>query len=200
MALTRKLLKSLGLEEAAIDTIIDAHAETVDALKKERDGYKEAADKVDSLIKERDEALQKLGNAGDAAKVQAEFDAYKKQIADEKTYAQKQQAYIDLLKKSGILRESTQKLILKATDLSKEEMGENGFTNETALLESIKTNYGEYIATTETRGVPTVNPPSGGSGAAAKMTKEEIMAIKDPAVRQAEIAKNPGAFGLVFNR
>lgn len=30
-------------------------------------------------------------------------------------------------------------------------------------------------------------------------TKEEIMAIRDPAVRQAEIAKNPEAFGLKFN-
>ena len=30
-------------------------------------------------------------------------------------------------------------------------------------------------------------------------TKEEIMAIRDPAVRQAEIAKNPEAFGLKFD-
>ena len=31
------------------------------------------------------------------------------------------------------------------------------------------------------------------------LTKEEIMAIRDPAVRQAEIAKNPEVFGLKFD-
>ena len=35
----------MGIEEEKIDQIIDAHSETVDALKAERDGYKEDAAK-----------------------------------------------------------------------------------------------------------------------------------------------------------
>jgi hypothetical protein len=47
------------------------------------------------------------------------------------------------------------------------------------------------------RGSNTANPPAN-SGGGSRKTKEEIMAIKDPAVRQAEIAKNPEVFGLKF--
>ena len=40
MALTRKFLSALGIEEAKIDEIISAHADTVNALKEQRDSYK----------------------------------------------------------------------------------------------------------------------------------------------------------------
>ena len=43
MSLTRKMLKAMGIEEEKIDQIIEAHSETVDALKKDRDTYKENA-------------------------------------------------------------------------------------------------------------------------------------------------------------
>ena len=46
MALTRKFLKSLGLDEDKVDSIIEAHTESTDALKKQRD---EAADKIAEL-------------------------------------------------------------------------------------------------------------------------------------------------------
>ena len=36
MALTRKFLSALGIEEAKIDEIISAHADTVNALKEQR--------------------------------------------------------------------------------------------------------------------------------------------------------------------
>ena len=35
MALTRKLLKGMGLTEEQVDTIIEAHTETTDGLKKD---------------------------------------------------------------------------------------------------------------------------------------------------------------------
>ena len=46
MALTRKFLLALGIEDSKIESIIDAHSETVDALKKERDDYKAQAEKL----------------------------------------------------------------------------------------------------------------------------------------------------------
>ena len=44
MALTRKMLKAMGIEEDKIDQIIEAHSETVDALKDEREKFREAAE------------------------------------------------------------------------------------------------------------------------------------------------------------
>jgi hypothetical protein len=35
MALTRKMLKAMGIEEEKIEQIIEAHAETVDGLKED---------------------------------------------------------------------------------------------------------------------------------------------------------------------
>ena len=55
MALTRKFLSALGIEEAKIDEIISAHADTVNALKEQRDGYKADADKLPTVQRELDD-------------------------------------------------------------------------------------------------------------------------------------------------
>ena len=92
MALTRKLLRSLGIDDEKIETIIDAHGETVEALKKERDDYKAEAVKVEEMTKQLNDANDKLAKSGDAAKVQADFDAYKAEVAGEKTRTAKRNA------------------------------------------------------------------------------------------------------------
>ena len=62
----------------------------------------------------------------------------------------------------------------------------------------MREEWAEYVTTTTTTGARTSTPPANNGGKTGK-TKEEIMAIRDPAVRQAEIAKNPEAFGLKFD-
>ena len=64
MALTRKMLKAMGIEEEKIEQIIEAHAETVDTLKEQRDTFKADADKLAEVQKELDEAKKNLENAG----------------------------------------------------------------------------------------------------------------------------------------
>ena len=54
MALTRKMLKAMGIEDEKIDQIIEEHAESVNALKAQRDELKEAAGKADGYKKELD--------------------------------------------------------------------------------------------------------------------------------------------------
>ena len=53
MGLTRKLLKGMGISDEQIDTIIEAHAETVDALKEQITVYKADADKLAEVERER---------------------------------------------------------------------------------------------------------------------------------------------------
>jgi len=162
MALTRKLLKSFGLEEGIIDSIIDAHTETVDALKQQRDTAQAEADKVAAITKERDDALNKLSKAGDAAKVQADFDAYKQQIADEKAAAQTDADVLALLKEAGIQRESFQQLASKSFDRSKIKRNEDGsISNRQELLDGIKTDFADCIATQQQQGTTHNNPPAG---------------------------------------
>jgi hypothetical protein len=54
MALTRKFLSALGIDADKVDEIINAHTETVDALKNERDKYKADAEKLPEVQKELD--------------------------------------------------------------------------------------------------------------------------------------------------
>ena len=48
MGLTRKMLEAMGIENDKIESIIEAHSETVTALKAEREHYKEVAESVDT--------------------------------------------------------------------------------------------------------------------------------------------------------
>ena len=70
MALTRRLLEGLGIEGKHVETIIEAHAETVNALKAERDGYKERAEMVPDLQRQLEEAK----GSTELADLQAKYD------------------------------------------------------------------------------------------------------------------------------
>ena len=74
MALTRKLLKSMGIEEDKIDQIIDAHAETVDGLKDKLKTAEADSEKLKAVQRELDDLKAK----GD--------DPYKKKYEDAKKY------------------------------------------------------------------------------------------------------------------
>ena len=106
MALTRKMLKAMGLEESVIDSIIDAHSETVEALKKQRDDAQAEAGKVEDLTRKLNEANTKLSTAGDAAKVQADFDAFRQQVENEKREAAETAAVLAISRDAGITRDS----------------------------------------------------------------------------------------------
>lgn len=193
MALGRKFLKALGLEDTVVDTIIEAHSESIEALKKQRDEAAAKADSADELAKQLKEANARLEKAGDAARVQADFDAYKQQVEGEKTTQSRRAVMGEVLRdKVGVQRESARNLILSAMKLDSYEWDENGrLKDEQTVADALKQEYAEWISTTETTGAPPVNPPKGGGG---RMTREEIMKIEDTSKRQQAIAENLDLF------
>ena len=60
MALTRKFLKAMGIEEEKIDQIIEAHTETVSGLKDSLEKAEAAAKDLPSVQKELDAAKADL--------------------------------------------------------------------------------------------------------------------------------------------
>ena len=200
MSLTRKMLKAMGIEEEKIDQIIEAHSETVDSLKADRDSYKEDAEKLKDVQKELDD-LKAKGDDGwkekhDALKV--EFDQYKNDVQAKETKAAKEAAYRDILKDANLSEKGIEKAV-KYAEWDKIELGEDGkLKGANDHIKAARDEWAEYVTTTTTTGAKTSNPPANNGGKTGK-TKEEIMAIRDPAVRQAEIAKNPEAFGLKFD-
>ena len=200
MSLTRKMLKAMGIEEEKIDQIIEAHTDTVEGLKFDLSKYKTDAEKLSDVQKELDE-LKAKGDDGwkeKHDKLKEEFDQYKNDVQEKETKAAKEAAYRAILK-DAILSEKGIEKAIKYADWDKIELGEDGkLKGANEHIKAAREEWAEYVTTTTTTGAKTSTPPANNGGKTGK-TKEEIMAIRDPAVRQAEIAKNPEAFGLKFD-
>ena len=200
MSLTRKWLSAMGIEDDKVDEIINAHIETVNALKEQRDSYKEEAEKLPAVQKELDEAkavIEKNGN--DAYKVKYEamkedFEKYKEEQKQKEVHAKKADAYKAILKEVGVSEKRIDS-VLKVSDIDNIEFDDEGNVKEAdELKKSIGEEWEDFIVKTETKGVDTATPPAG-SGKTYK-TKDEIMAIKDTKERQTAIAENHEMFGF----
>lgn len=197
MALTRKFLTALGIEADKIDEIVNAHSETVEALKEERDSYKKDAEKLPELQKQLDEANDTIkSNKSDAYKVKydaikEEFDKFKKDQSDKEVKSNKMAAYKQLLTSVGV-SEKRLDAILKVTDLDSVELDDDGKIKDAkTLADNIKDEWSDFIVQAGQQGAKTSTPPA---SSGASMTKEQIVAIKDPAERRAAIAQNMEIF------
>lgn len=178
MAITRKLLKGMGLTDEQQDTIIEAHTDTVNGLKADVERYKADAEKLPAVQKELDEIKGK-GDDGYKEKYEAEhkaFETYKKAVDTEKATAAKEKAVEAVLKKIGVSEKRLQSVakLAKADGLLDAlELDEDGAVKDADKLEkSLKDGYSEYITTTSTKGADTATPPANSGG--AKLTMADI--------------------------
>ena len=199
MGFSRKMSKAMNIEEDKIEQIIDAHSETVDALKADRDAYKEDAAKLAAVQKELDE-LKAKGDDGYKAKYEAEkaaHDALKADIAAKETKKAKTDAYRELLKGANIDEKRIATILrAEAPTIDKIELDADGkIKNAEQYTESIKSDWADFIVTQSAKGTNTATPPANG-GTATTKTKEDILKIKDAGERQKAIAENPTLFGI----
>lgn len=200
MALTRKFLSAMGIEEDKIEQIIDAHTETVTALKEARDSYKADAEKladVEAKLKDANEKLKdvKPDEYKDKyEKVKADFDKFKADTEAKESRTKKEDAYKSILKDANIPEKHFAKII-KYSDIDGLELDDKGeITNKADLLKSIKEEWADHIEQSNQTGANVQTPPA--SGGQNKMSKEEIMKIKDTQKRQEAIAENLELFGF----
>lgn len=194
MALTRAFLKGMNLTDEQVSAIIEAHTESIDGIKADRDKYKAEAKEVADLKSK----LKGFEGADDWQKKFTDehkaFEDYKKDIANKEKLATVQNAYKALLKESGV-DEKRIDSIIKVTDFSGLKLGDDGkFEKPEELTKKIKEDWSGFIVEKRTEGANVQNPPA--SKGASKMTKEQIMSIKDGAERRKAIAENPELFGL----
>lgn len=170
MALTRKFLKALGLEDEKIDEVIAAHTETVDALKQERDTLKVDAEKVPGLEKKVGdlETAAKNSDGKDTWKVKydaikSDFDTYKADTDKERVRGTKETAYRALLKDVKI-NDKRHDAIVKLTDLNAIELDDKGaIKGAEDLKKSLATEWVDFISTDGTKpGGSVETPPAGG--------------------------------------
>lgn len=165
MALTRKFLEALGIEQAKIDEIISAHTEVTDSLKADRDSYKEKAEKYDQTKTELDKAKSELDKVNkDEYKnkyesLEAEFNKYKTDIAEKEVKGRKEEAYKKMLKEIGVNEKSID-AILKVKDLNTIKLDDKGeIVDVDTLKESEKKDWEGFIIESEVHGQNPSTPP-----------------------------------------
>lgn len=194
MSLTRKFLSALGIEAEKIDEIITAHTETVDGLKEEISKYKAEADKVPDMEKELEDLRKTAKDGGEYDKLKKEFEDYKAEVKGKEEHAAKQAALREVAKDAGLTEAGIAK-VLKYTDYGFELDDKGKIKDAKDMIKSIREEWSEHIQKVDEHGATTPTPPTRGSGK-KYTTKDEIMAIKDTAERQAAIAENSELFGF----
>ena len=194
MALTRSFLKGMNLTDEQVSAIIEANAESIEGIKADRDKFKADAQKVAELEKKLkayesgDDWKQKFDDEHKA------FEDYKKDILNKEKLSKIQTAYKAVLKECGV-DEKRIDSIIKVTDFSKLKLNDEGkFEDSEDLTKKIKEEWSGFIVERREDGANVKNPPN--NTGTKKMTKDEIMAIKDGKERRAAIAANPELFGL----
>lgn len=177
MALTRKYLKAMGLEDSQIEGIIGEHLETVNGLKGERDDLQEqleAAKKAPKpKAKPKGDDPDEPGDDPFEAQLAAEkkaFADYKAQVEAEKAEQQKRGLYRDLLEKAGIDSKRIGS-VLKVSDLTKVTVKDGAIENADDLVEGIQKDWADFIPKITTEGATVAKPPVTGSNA---VTKEQF--------------------------
>lgn len=197
MALTRKMLKAMGIEDDKIDQIIEAHAETVDALKDDVKTYKADAETLKTVQKELDD-LKAKGDEGYEEKynkIKKEYEEFKTDTEKKQAHSEKEAAYRKFLKGIGI-KEKYLDTICRAEQFVIDDLKiRDGKIEDTEkLTETAKNNWSDFIGEIKTQTAKVDNPPTNSGG--TTKTKSDIMAIKDTTERQKAIAQNPTLFGL----
>ena len=193
MALTRKLLKGMGLTDEQVDTIIEAHTDTVDGLKADVSRYKADAEILPSVQKQLDD-LKAAGDGGYKEKYEKEhsaFEAYKSDVTAKESKAAKEKAVRAYFESKNITGANLDLAMrgcgeeMAALELDGEKI------KDTKSLDALVDGTYKGLVSKQTVRVDTGARFNGGG---KPMTKDEIMQITDRAERRAAIAANMDLF------
>ena len=178
LALTRKLLEGIGIEDKQIETIIEAHSDTVSALKKEIAQYKDDAAKVPDLLKQLEDAkaadhtaeLQSKLDEAEQAKETAEtalaeanksLEDYKAEVQAEKDAAAKAGAYRKQVLEAAGIAQTYIDDVMGVTKLDGIELDDEGKIKDVdSLVESAKGKWGSFVVKQKTDPAQVQTPPT----------------------------------------
>lgn len=175
MALTRKLLKGMGLTDEQVDTIIEAHTDTVDGLKADVSKYKADAEKLPSVQKELD-SLKAAGDGGYKEKYEKEhsaFEAFKTDITAKESKAAKEKAVRAYFESKNITGANLD-LAMRGCgeEMAALELDGEKIKDTKSLDALVNGTYKGLVSTTQTHGANPANPPA--NTGSANLTKADI--------------------------
>ena len=178
MALTRKLLKGMGLTDEQVDTIIEAHTDTVDGLKADVSKYKADAERLPGIQKQLDD-LKAAGDGGYKEKYEKESKAAKEKAV---------RAYFESKNITG----ANLDLAMRGCgeEMSALELDGEKIKDTKSLDALVDGTYKSLVSKPAVRLDMGARLNEGGK----PMTKDEIMQITDRTERRAAIAANMDLF------
>lgn len=193
MALTRKLLKGMGLTDEQVDTIIEAHTDTVDGLKADVTRYKADAEKLPGVQKQLDD-LKAAGDGGYKEKYEKEhsaFEAFKTDITAKESKAAKEKAVRAYFESKNITGANLD-LAMRGCgeEMSTLELDGEKIKDTKSLDALVDGTYKSLVSKPAVRLDMGARLNEGGK----PMTKDEIMKITDRTERRAAIAANMDLF------
>lgn len=171
MALTRKALKAMGIEDEKIEQIIEAHTETVSALKDEIDGYKADKEDDNKKVLSLESEIEKLKNAENPfeskyTKLKTEYDNYKHNVEEKELKAAKEKAVTAYFESKNI-KGANLKIALRGAkdEISAIEITEDGAIKDTKALDKlVSEDFAGLVAVQKTEGADTPRPPQNTGG------------------------------------
>lgn len=167
MALKRTFLKDLGIESDIIDKIIAEHTNTVEGIKGDLDNKNEELKTANSKIKQLEKStngdvdLTNYVKKEDYDQIKGEYDTFKTDIANKETLASKKAAYINEVLKAENINDKRHESIVKLFDFSTLELDDKGKIKDLdKLKENAKSEWADFIVTTETKGTDIATPPN----------------------------------------
>ena len=178
MSITRKLLKGMGLTEEQVDTIIEAHTETVDGLKADVSRYKADAGKLAGVQKELDD-LKAAGDGGYKVKYEKEhsdFEAFKSNITAKEAKAAKEKAVRAFFESKNITGANLD-LAMRGCgeEMAALEMDGDKIKDTKGLDALLSGAYKGMVSTMQQQGANPANPPAGTP--AKRYTTEELRSM-----------------------
>lgn len=163
MALTRRALKAMGIDEEKIDEIISMHTDTVDGLKADIGKYRADAEKLPGVQKELND-LKAAGDGGYKEKYEKEhsdFEAYKSDVTAKESKAAKEKAVRAYFESKNITGANLD-LAMRGcgTEMAALEMDGEKIKDTKSLDALLSGTYKGLISTTQTKGANPANPPA----------------------------------------
>lgn len=181
MALTRGMLKGMGLTEEQVSAIIEEHTNVTAALKDQIKTYKSDAEKLPDVQKELDDLKKEKESANNWEKKYNDehtaFENYKTDISNKEKLEKVKLAYKKLLTECKVGDKHIDS-ILRVTDMSSMKVAEDGsLEGADTLKEQINSDWSGFISTKDTKGANVSTPPgSDGTGGKGTGRAAEIAA------------------------
>lgn len=164
MALTRKALKAMGLTDEQVDSVIEMHTETVDALKQQREEFKADADKLAGVQAEL-ASLKSDGYKEKYEKTNAAFEEYKANAERAKAKEAKTAAVRKYFEAAGITGKRLDIAMRGAgAEIDAAELDGETIKDTTALDALIKGDFAGLVGTTVIKGATVEHPLMNNAG------------------------------------